>query len=280
MSVARLKLSTLLVFVLRHFNKSTAFSALSRGLRLNDKHQSGSCKPFDSQPDVDLSSNVRRHMLILPAQLSISWLVNSVATPPALAAEGNLEKQYATSAGRRGCKTTTDPSKTTVTCVGELLSANKDGRLSKISAVENGVSTSSVRNPSRYSPPWSYLTETSNPERAWKSLVEAVLSSDPNGVNIVELTDTYLHATAPTIFPTFSVTDETSAKAALDDLEFVLRPEDGLVLYRSASRSSVFVYPLTQPVSDRNTNLKRLEKIRQNLGWSLMGEAQTGSNPI
>lgn len=207
-----------------------------------------------------------------------AWVTTAVVlcVPPttATAAVPSAEGIWATQAGRHGCTTVADPAKTVVTCTGDVLSLPFDStttpppRLSSIAATENGVSTSAIRNPAAYMAPWSYLPETSNANTAWESLMAALQQqqSPPLQLDRDVRTDTYyyLHATIPTP----QQPPGSGGVMLVDDVEFVLRPDENLVLFRSASRTSIFVYPLLQPVSDRQSHRKRLQALRQRLGWS------------
>uniref|UniRef100_A0A061S2F7 Uncharacterized protein n=2 Tax=Tetraselmis sp. GSL018 TaxID=582737 RepID=A0A061S2F7_9CHLO len=63
-----------------------------------------------------------------------------------------------------------------------------------------------------------------------------------------------------------------------DDLEFVVSPDassaadaGALVLYRSLAGSVRYVWPIQQPVSDFDTQRKRLTAIREELGYRMIG---------
>lgn len=46
---------------------------------------------------------------------------------------------------------------------------------------------------------------------------------------------------------------------SVDFVEFLVKPADQIVLYRSVSRDTLFLYPLQQPVSDQGKIKERLE---------------------
>ena len=110
-------------------------------------------------------------------------------------------------ATEQACKTTSDPFKTTKVCF--RYGRDKDGRLRPVAADENGVSCSSVRNPSRFSAPWriGFLPEEFDAGKAWESLKREVAGTE--GVIIREVDDAgyYLRATGPSAVPPGSTDD-------------------------------------------------------------------------
>ena len=169
----------------------------------------------------------------------------------------------------RVCKTVSTPAATIVTCLGYGL--QKDGRLAGCSADEACIASSAIRNPSKFAPPWAPGTlspEANDPKRAWRALVSAI--EEQPGLTIVERSDEgfYLRCTAPAEVP----------QDGVDDVEFrMLNETPPRALFRSATRQSIFVYPLQQPVPNQKSHAQRLEAIRNRLGWEQLGLAGDGA---
>jgi len=150
---------------------------------------------------------------------------------------------------------------TTISC--RRFGLDRDSRLLGCNPSENCVSTSAVNTPGKYSEPWSYVSKSNSARQAWIALLElAKYDTLGLGLKLVEADadNFYLHATSPSKIP----------PGSFDDLEFLFKPLDNIVLYRSSSRDALLVYPFQQPISDQNSNLNRLEKIRNELGWDIL----------
>ena len=198
----------------------------------------------------------KKMRLVLPnAALAavLSFSLN-LAPAPAPAITGDITGDVS-----RRCSTISTPSATTVTCLGFGLSP--DGRIGGCASDEACIATSAVRNPSKYGPPWRPVStaEAADTSRAWRSIVAAV--QEEPGLTIVDQNDQarYLRASGKSTIPS----------EGTDDVEFVLR--DGNLLYRSATRQSLYLYPLQQPVDNQLSHNVRLSAIRARLGWEEAG---------
>ena len=109
--------------------------------------------------------------------------------------------------------------------------------------------------------PWTYEYAESDSSVAWFKLKAAVAAS---GLKIVQSTDQYILAAEK----------GASKQPAGSSLfyEFLIRPEDKLVLQRALVDKTVFIYPLQQPVSDFGVLTSKLDQIKESLGWLRVGE--------
>lgn len=182
------------------------------------------------------------------------------------AASAYVEGDVNGNAGEK-CRTSSTPSTTVVTCRGFGLSA--DERVAGCTADEACIATSAVSNPSKYGPPWrpSNSGEASEPDRAWRAVVSAVIDEPSLTIADQDGVRRYLRATAPA---------QVAGVDGTDDVEFILR--DGVLLYRSATRQSVYLYPLQQPVANQESHRQRLSSIRRRLGWEEAGLPTDGED--
>ena len=117
------------------------------------------------------NENLSRRRMV--AKVISTMLISTAGATVSLADPNPSPNQDPTTVGRKLCTTDVSPSTTIVTCQGGVSSPPHTSLL-PISANANGVSTSSVKNPMRFSPPWSYSTATNNADVAWKSLLSGL----------------------------------------------------------------------------------------------------------
>jgi len=199
---------------------------------------------------------------LLTRRAALSGICAAGCPPAVHAATGSITGQ----SGRK-CQTLSNPAVTVVTCLGFGLQS--DGRLAGCAADEACIASSAVNNPSKFAPPWApsgSSPESTDAPRAWRSLIAAV--QDQSDLSIVERDDEryYVRAQAPSV---------VNGLDCVDDVEFLLRVDGAesapRALFRSATRQSVFVYPLQQPVNNQKSHFQRLEAIRLRLGWENQG---------
>jgi uncharacterized protein (DUF1499 family) len=151
------------------------------------------------------------------------------------------------------CTEDINPSRTVVTCRQLGL---QGGSLRGCKANENCFSTSS-KTATKQAQPWYYGSLRT--EDAFIVLKDAIKLE---GLTVLQARekDEYILAAEK----------DASKQPAGASLfyEFLLKPEDGVVVYRGVVDKTVFVYPLQQPVSDFGALRARLEKVYERTGFT------------
>eukprot|EP00193_Tetraselmis_chui_P001649 CAMPEP_0177763070 /NCGR_PEP_ID=MMETSP0491_2-20121128/6675_1 /TAXON_ID=63592 /ORGANISM="Tetraselmis chuii, Strain PLY429" /LENGTH=200 /DNA_ID=CAMNT_0019279153 /DNA_START=195 /DNA_END=797 /DNA_ORIENTATION=- len=127
----------------------------------------------------------------------------------------------------------------------------------------NCISTSSITQ--AYAP--AFQAPEGNPSRVAQVVVDAVKAADPESylVDSQRLADgcEYRRMSVKGIWTE-------------DVLEFIVapqpkQPDSALVLYRSMAGTVKYIWPLQQPLSDLDTQKKRMKRVREELGYRLVG---------
>eukprot|EP00747_Dinoflagellata_sp_TGD_P050354 gnl/TRDRNA2_/TRDRNA2_146706_c0_seq2.p1 gnl/TRDRNA2_/TRDRNA2_146706_c0~~gnl/TRDRNA2_/TRDRNA2_146706_c0_seq2.p1 ORF type:complete len:316 (+),score=32.10 gnl/TRDRNA2_/TRDRNA2_146706_c0_seq2:1-948(+) len=213
------------------------------------------------------SSDALRH--VMPTEARTSALTLGYSRRELLRSAGTgLLSAIMVGSGTRPALAETFPTTLSRSQVG----LDRDGRLQKCPVNFNCVSTSS-NNPDQYGALWS--TPKPTLDGAVSAITAAVRTVCPEAK-----VDNKTETASGGRYIRFLV----KGKLGIDVLEFVVknntigdrnwegdRPSERLVTYRSVSTTVKYVYPFYRPVSDFGEQRKRLEMIRQELGWSLVG---------
>ena len=112
--------------------------------------------------------------------------------------------------------------------------SKRSDRLYGCATQKNCVSSAAVKNPSQFSAPWDYTISTPDAAQAWRRL-KAEIEAD-SSLKLIEADESKLYIRA----------EGTSKVPAtgIDDVEFLLIPDQKILTYRSASRENVYVCEL------------------------------------
>ena len=154
------------------------------------------------------------------------------------------------------CTSESNPQITTVSC--RRLGLTPEKRLLGCLATENCFSTSAKSN--KYVSPWVYLPSLTGPQA--KEVLK--VAAEENGLKVLKDVDMYLLAAER------DVPKQVPGSSLF--YEFLVKPDDHIVLYRAFVDKTAFLYPLQQPVSDQGALEGKLRAIRAKTGWRTVSE--------
>lgn len=168
------------------------------------------------------------------------------------------------------CVTESNPQTTTISC--RQFGLKDDGRLQGCQANENCFSTS-ASSATKYSSPWKYSVQTT--EQAWALLRAAV---ENRGLKILQADESVHYMLAAEKGNAGKGQPQPAGSSLF--YEFLLKPEEKLVLYRAVVDKTVFLYPLQQPVSDFGVLRDRLQGVLSKTGWVSVAAAGEGDDTM